>query len=1679
MPEGYATGAAYIPVLPSFRGWAAKVREEVRKLPDGEVDLMPRVDSKAARAEMSRLEREAQSLDGGSIAVTANTAQADSKLRQTERQARALDGTTSTVTADADTSRARAGLRGTSRQASQLDGRRVNVTVSADGAARAVAVMGALTAAISGVAASAPAAAAAVATIPAAAGAAGQGIAAVKAGFAGVGDAITAMESADRQAATTASSAASSRAAAARQVESAVSSLEDAQIQADRAAIRGSQQVEQAREQLAQARVTASRRVTTAEQTLESAQRSARRAQENLNRAREDAKERLEDMRLSLSGAALDEDAAELSLQRARQRLAEARAEGATGLDLSEAELGVRQAEQTLAEVRERYADLREDSERASRAGVEGDSQVIAAHRQVQRSTEAVQQAEEELRQARVDGARQVAQAQEQLAQAQQQASWAQQDAARRVARAQRAVTAAMQATGDSGSAALRRARYELEQLTPAGQDFVRFTRDQLQPALDDITAGAQAAMLPRIQTAMTRLLGLTPLVSDALADTSAVVGELAISGSEMVTSGPWTRDFRTVAASNTALLRSYGQAGLETADAFRSISVASLPLAGRLADVTLNAATAFNEFIQGKRASGELQVFFAEMSDMLDEVIDTLGQVAVATGQWLEALGPLGGVLIDLIGNTAELLGNLADANPTLVQFAAAVGLGTTALVGIGKAIAGASAAADLARSGYAKLGSAITSAGDRAGTLTERLTGSAEAGQRVGRTTSSMARGLNKIGSTLPIVGAALVAGGLALESYNSRLDETAKGLLAGGAAAETATERIMRIQSGVESTRDVLGDWGASIHEFFVPSLEEAQQKARELYEQMGPLEQAQQDVATATAEYQQHLDEYGENAPSTRLQAELLADAQQRLETIQRQAADATRSHTEALLDQQNVMLGAAEADLQFRQSKLQVQRAQENLTETVQRYGESSLETRSAQYQYEQSLYAVVRAAGEAARANYEHKDSAEANKAAMQAQAKALVDLLVEAGENAPPALERMVSKLDKTALSAAGAKVRTDELGRSIAVLPNGHEIRISTPGLQQAKAGFDSFRAQMEWINNHSQMEIHLKYLLDRESFRTDYSDAPPLPLPPPGSGQAQGHVVQPFAAGGLQPMDPIAQVVPPRTWRVVGDRLTDDEAYIPINESERSRRILVETAQRMGYGLVPMASGAVGMAQGGSTGGSSGSSVSGGGLPFTAEDTEELTTAVAALQAALVELDDTSQVATTTLSALRVEVLRQAVPALRDLERHAGVRSVQAVEALADTLSPLQSEVGRTSAVVSRSWQHMSGEAVSAQRRHEQVFRGLDAGLRDVGAAFDRTAIWVRDTWGRMRGYAADPVRWVLQNPFNAGLVPAWNRVNEQFAMDNPLAPVPVPFASGGPVTGGTPGRDSVPAMLMPGEVVLSRQAVDNLGGTASVSRFHEQAQQGPLHFAQGGAVPGSGGYVRSQFANTLSALDEMPARFASRMGEAADAMVRRAIDGIVDWSGDHLVPQGTTGNVESWRPTVLQALAMTGQPASLADRVLMQMESESGGNPRAINLWDINAQRGIPSKGLMQVIPPTFQAYRDPALPNDVYDPLANIVASIRYALNRYGSLQSAYRGVGYDEGGWLPPGAGQVYNATGQPEAVLTNEQWQLLRSAAFNAAGGGDTYNIYESTNASSVASEIDRRRSFAARTKA
>ncbi|MEU1377058.1 transglycosylase SLT domain-containing protein [Streptomyces triculaminicus] len=105
-----------------------------------------------------------------------------------------------------------------------------------------------------------------------------------------------------------------------------------------------------------------------------------------------------------------------------------------------------------------------------------------------------------------------------------------------------------------------------------------------------------------------------------------------------------------------------------------------------------------------------------------------------------------------------------------------------------------------------------------------------------------------------------------------------------------------------------------------------------------------------------------------------------------------------------------------------------------------------------------------------------------------------------------------------------------------------------------------------------------------------------------------------------------------------------------------------------------------------------------------------------------------------------------------------------------------------------------------------------------------------------------------------------------------------------------------------------------------------------------------------------------------------------------------------PKTYANNLDGWIKEAMDIMKAKGIPGSY-NGIYRNIMRESTGNPNAINNWDSNAAAGIPSKGLLQVIDPTFKAYHVDGTSWNIYDPVANITAACNYAWKVYGSMDN--------------------------------------------------------------------------------
>ncbi|MCP3805371.1 hypothetical protein NLX83_39505 [Allokutzneria sp. A3M-2-11 16] len=175
-----------------------------------------------------------------------------------------------------------------------------------------------------------------------------------------------------------------------------------------------------------------------------------------------------------------------------------------------------------------------------------------------------------------------------------------------------------------------------------------------------------------------------------------------------------------------------------------------------------------------------------------------------------------------------------------------------------------------------------------------------------------------------------------------------------------------------------------------------------------------------------------------------------------------------------------------------------------------------------------------------------------------------LVETLIRAPGLTPTQLELLVLKsrfdavpnsksITVTSLTRE-AQAELERVGFIVTRLPNG-QVRVD--------AKTEGAKAELNEITKPRTVNVNVR-VVGNSSIR----------IGGPNPMGALGGIVEPMAEGGIRALTPmsgsIARMVPPNSWRVVGDRLTGTEAFIPLDGSARSMAILAEANRRMGFGV-----------------------------------------------------------------------------------------------------------------------------------------------------------------------------------------------------------------------------------------------------------------------------------------------------------------------------------------------------------------------------------------------------------------------------------------------------------------------------------------------------------------------------
>lgn len=394
---------------------------------------------------------------------------------------------------------------------------------------------------------------------------------------------------------------------------------------------------------------------------------------------------------------------------------------------------------------------------------------------------------------------------------------------------------------------------------------------------------------------------------------------------------------------------------------------------------------------------------------------------------------------------------------------------------------------------------------------------------------------------------------------------------------------------------------------------------------------------------------------------------------------------------------------------------------------------------------------------------------------------------------------------------------------------------------------------------------------------------------------------------------------------------------------------------------------------------------------------------------------------------------------------------------------------------------TWSDISKKASSAWATITKPFKDAYNWIKDkLAGIFATVSSQWKTMWKGLTTWFNDAAGWIvkpLKSAINTAigavntLIKGLNKVADILpGLDWNISPIPKLAAGGGiptrQVGGGFrtrgaraivgEGNPNYPEYVIPTDPQYKRRAFGLFGSLARELGLAQNMTKGsPGAFAAGGvpmfagggilggisdALGSAGGFFKDLGSDILShvadgaatyvikpflsladpLINKIPWKMARAMAKAGKSKivdwVKFADDAVrdkVDEGGSAGVP---SGKIKDW---IMQALKIIKEPSSLSKGIYNIIKHESGGNPKAINLWDSNAKAGIPSKGLMQTIQPTFDHYSIPGH-RDVWNPIDNIIAGTRYAISRYGrkwlqnggNRDSKGNYIGYEVGGIL-------------------------------------------------------------------
>ncbi|WP_454931091.1 tape measure protein [Actinomyces israelii] len=406
-----------------------------------------------------------------------------------------------------------------------------------------------------------------------------------------------------------------------------------------------------------------------------------------------------------------------------------------------------------------------------------------------------------------------------------------------------------------------------------------------------------------------------------------------------------------------------------------------------------------------------------------------------------------------------------------------------------------------------------------------------------------------------------------------------------------------------------------------------------------------------------------------------------------------------------------------------------------------------------------------------------------------------------------------------------------------------------------------------------------------------------------------------------------------------------------------------------------------------------------------------------------------------------------------------------------------------------VISGVWEGIKTAASTAVNWVKDTVTGVFERMKSaVASTFGGMKSAIESVWNKVKAAAAKPVNYVIRTVYTNGLKKMVESVASKIGLSLTLPAVAEigGYAGGGVIPGYAPGRDTVPAMLSPGEAVLVPELVRQIGvdrilaanwvasrrrpGGSPGYGANAYAGGGVAHFAEGGIVgwfKDAAKGVADFFADPVGATVKLiatPVRAlfgglgSGFMGDIAKAGINKILDGLGEYFKKKTEDGGATGGGSGLVGAARRAIGVpyvwggSSIPPGLdcSGLVYWAARQLGWGWPR---LTAAGYQSGSRPVAWGAKVPGDLLFWGSPAHHVAIYAGGNRMIEEPHEGasgrdIGIWGSPTVGRYGSGkYDAGGWLPPGVTAAVNRTGAREAVLTARQWSDVSALAARGSG--------------------------------